>query len=175
MDNNISTSTRWSGVVKNFNRPTTLKLTDMSSSRVEKLQRNYIKYGIIDYDILDYPDQEIERMMEDYAVKKDNDENNILIETNNELRKRFSDLSIENMVLKRTLGLTKSKLKDQTRLDKYIEYLENYADQVLVDNYRDPIFYDNSLNQDNFDNSDEYFSDENLDDYDNNEYSSEKN
>ena len=160
MNTNTSNTKKWSGIVKNFTPLTTLRLKNMSRPHVEKLKTNYIKYGIIDYDILDYSDDEIEGMFKDYSKEKENDANDPLLNENNELRKRLSDLSIENIILKRSLSLMKQKLKDQSRLNKYISYLEKYADQLLIENYREQVFYDKSLNEDNYEHLSDWSTDE---------------
>ena len=148
--------TSWSSIAGkkslNLNTFGNIKLMRLTSKSYMKLLENYIKYGIIDANLLDYKDDEKIEIIKNYIEPHDinfipHQQTKGKLEA---LDDRNKELNIENLNLKielRTLYKYKNRV---AKLEMYIDYIEDYCDRLLIDNHQEPVFFDKTINEDNF-------------------------
>lgn len=164
--------TSWSSIagkkhlnIYNFGK---IKLMRLTSKSYMKLLENYIKYGIIDANLLDYKDDEKIEIIKNFIEPHDinfipHQQTKGKIKA---LDDRNKELNIENLNLKMQLS-TLYKYKNRVaKLEMYINYIEDYCDRLLIDNYQEPVFFDKTINKDNFIGTD----DEDYEDYEESDY-----
>lgn len=175
--NNLKNS--WSSIAgkKNLNlyKYNNIKLMRLTSKSYIKLLENYVKYGIIDVDLLDNNNDEKLEIIKDYIEQEDI--NYIPYQKKNgkveALNNRNKELNIENINLKIELSRLYKYKNRVIKLEKYINYIENYCDNLLIDNYQDPLFFDKTINEENYSDNDDYIDNDyynNDDEYFNNDY-----